>query len=67
LKENPSPDSPLKGYEFAEAGVSGLNKLLGWEMALDKNNDNNGELKSIYFSSKILKFKAPVKNTESLP
>ena len=44
LKENITPDSPLKGYEIAEAGVSGLNKLLGWEMALDKNNDENGSL-----------------------
>lgn len=66
LKENPSPDTPLKGYEFAEAGVSGLNKLLGWEMALDVNNDSNGELKSVYFNSKILKFKTPVKKAEPL-
>ncbi|MFA5817793.1 MAG: hypothetical protein WC854_00760 [Bacteroidales bacterium] len=64
LKENISLDSPLKGYEIAEAGVTGLNKLLGWEMALDKNNDENGELRSVYFSSKILKFNAPVKKNE---
>jgi hypothetical protein len=67
LKENTSKDSPLKGYEIAEAGVAGLNKLLGWEMALDKKNDENGELRSVYFSSKILKFNAPVKKTEPLP
>ncbi|MCX6320911.1 MAG: hypothetical protein NTX93_03790 [Bacteroidia bacterium] len=67
LKENISLDSPLKGYEIAEAGVTGLNKLLGWEMALDKNNDENGELRSVYFSSKILKFNAPVKKNEPLP
>jgi len=66
LKENTSKDSPLKAYEIAEAGVMGLNKLLGWEMALDKNNDENGELRSVYFSSKILKFNAPVKKTEPL-
>ena len=64
LKENISLNSPLKGYEIAEAGVTGLNKLLGWEMALDKNNDENGELRSVYFSSKILKFNAPVKKNE---
>jgi hypothetical protein len=66
LKENRAQDSPLKAYEIAEAGVSGLNKLLGWEMALDKRNDDNGELKSVYFSSKMLKFNAPVKKNESL-
>jgi hypothetical protein len=56
----------LKAYEIAEAGVSGLNKLLGWEMALDERKDENGKLKSVYFSSKILKFNAPVKNSEPL-
>ena len=64
LKEKTPPDSPLKGYEIAEAGVEGLNKLFGWEMALDKKNDQNGQLKSVYFSSKILKFNAPVKKSE---
>jgi hypothetical protein len=67
LKEKTANDRPLKAYEIAEAGVSGLNKLLGWEMALDKKNDENGELKSVYFSSKILKFNAPVKKAEPLP
>ena len=66
LKEKTTRDSPLKVYEIAEAGVTGLNKLLGWQMALDKRNDENGELKSVYFSSKILKFNAPIKKTESL-
>lgn len=67
LREKAAPDSPLKGYEIAEAGVTGLNKLLGWEMALDKNNDENGELSSVYFSSKLLKFNTPVKKSEPLP
>jgi hypothetical protein len=64
LKEKNPKNNPLKGYEIAEAGVTGLNKLLGWEMALEKNNDENGELRSVYFSSKILKFNAPVKKSE---
>jgi hypothetical protein len=67
LRDKTSPDSPLKGYEIAEAGVTGLNKLLGWEMALDKNSDENGELSSVYFSSKLLKFNTPVKKSEPLP
>lgn len=65
LREKAAPDSPLKGYEIAEAGVTGLNKLLGWEMDLEKNNDENGELNSVYFSSKLLKFNTPVKKSES--
>jgi hypothetical protein len=67
LKERIAKDTPLKGYEIAEAGVSGLNKLLGWEMALDQKKDANGELSSVYFSSKLLKFTAPVKKNEPLP
>ena len=67
LKENTSNDGPLKSYDIAAAGVTGLNKLFGWEMTLDKNNDENGELRSIYFSSKILKFNAPVNKAESMP
>jgi len=65
LKEKKAADVPLQSYEFAEAGIEGLNKLLGWQMALIKTNDTAGELKSVYFSSKVLKFNAPVrKNTE---
>jgi len=57
---------PLKVYEIAEAGVTGLNRLFGWGMSLDEKNDNKGDLKSVYFSSKILKFNAPVKKSEPL-
>jgi hypothetical protein len=64
LKEKKPKDSPLKVYEIAEAGVSGLNKLLGWQMALDEKNDVNGEVKSVYFSSKLLKFNTQIKKTE---
>ena len=67
LKEEPSLNRPVKGYEIAEAGVTGLNKLLGWEMALDKKNDENGELRSVYFSSRILKFNSPVNKNETMP
>ena len=67
LKEKTTNDTPLKGYEIAEAGVNGINKLFGWEMQLNKKNDEKGKLKSVYFSSKILKINAPVKKTEPLP
>lgn len=57
-------DEPVKGYEIAEVGINGINKLLGWDMALSRNSDENGEIKSVYFSSRMLKFNAPVKNTD---
>lgn len=67
MKEDSPSDSPLKGYEIAEAGITGINKLLGWDMALNKKSDENGELRSVYFSSKILKFNTPVKMSEPEP
>ena len=54
-------DTPLKSYEIAEAGIEGINKLLGWDMALVRTNDDSGELKSLYFSSRLIKFNAPVR------
>jgi hypothetical protein len=66
LKEKKINEAPLKSYELAEAGIEGLNKLLGWQMALVKTNDQGGELKSVYFSSKLLKFNAPVKKSAEL-
>ena len=67
LKQKTPHDNPLKGFEIAEAGVAGLNKLFGWQMALDMKNDDNGQPKSFYFSSKILKVNAPVKKRETQP
>jgi len=64
LREKTPKDNPIKAYEIAEAGITGLNKLLGWEMALDERKDENGRLKSVYFSSKLLKFNAPVNKDE---
>jgi hypothetical protein len=65
LNEKQVSDAPLKGYELAEAGIEGLNKLLGWEMALRANTDENGEVESVRFNSRILKFSAPVKKSDS--
>ncbi len=64
LKVEKYNDSPIKSYEIAEAGIDGLNKLLGWEMALVKTTDEEGQLKSLYFSSKVLRFNSPVKKDE---
>lgn len=60
LGEEKADDSPIKGYEIAEAGVNGINKLFGWQMALEKNSNEKGEIRSVSFSSKLLKVQAPV-------
>ena len=65
LDEPAASDKPLKGYEIAEAGIEGLNKLLGWQMALTTKNDEKGDVKSVNFNSRMLKFNAPVKNNGS--
>jgi hypothetical protein len=61
LREKKVSDAPIQTYELAEAGIKGLNKLLGWQMALEKTADSAGGLKSLYFSSRMLKFNAPVR------
>jgi hypothetical protein len=52
---------PLKGYEIAEAGIDGLNKILGWDMSFEKMKDKNGDLSSLAFSSRLIKFNTPAK------
>jgi hypothetical protein len=66
LKEKQVTDKPIQTYELAEAGIDGLNKLLGWQMALEKTSDSTGNVKSLYFSSRMLKFNAPVKKAIEL-
>lgn len=62
--DNPS-QGELKVYEIADAGINGLNKLLGLNMSLDENIDENGDVTSVYFNSRLIKFNAPVKKDES--
>lgn len=64
MKEEAPSESPLKAYEIAEAGVKGMNRLLGWDMAISRNTDENGEIKSVYFSSRVISFRTPVKKNE---
>jgi hypothetical protein len=67
IKSEEPETGSLKPYEIADAGIIGLNKLLGWQMSLQKNHDEKGDLKSLYFSSKILKFNAPVRKVQLEP
>jgi hypothetical protein len=63
LKEEGEPWKPLKPYEIARAGVDGLNRLLDWNMELKETKSSEGETKSVYFSSMLLTFNAPVKKS----
>jgi hypothetical protein len=64
LKSKTPETGSIKGYEIADFGINGLNKLLGWQMSLQKTRDEKGDIKSLYFSSKILKFNAPFKKDQ---
>jgi hypothetical protein len=56
-----------KAYNIADAGINRLNKLFGWELSLHKNKNDKGEVKSVQFSSKLLKVNAPVKKGIPIP
>jgi len=64
LNEEDPAEDPLKTYEIAEAGIEGINRLLGWDMQLVRNTGEEGELKSLYFTSRLVKFNTPVKKEE---
>jgi hypothetical protein len=61
LKNQVPETGPLKGYEIAEAGINGINKVLGWDMSFEKMQDKNGALSSFVFRSRLIKFDAPIK------
>jgi hypothetical protein len=63
MKDTRSGTRPVESYEIAQAGIKGLNKLFGWEIALHKNINENGDIRSYNFSSRLLKFNAPVKKS----
>jgi hypothetical protein len=65
--KSPNPErGNLKAYEVADAGITGLNKLFGSNMKLEKTLAENGEVRSVYFNSRLLKINAPVKKAEPL-
>jgi len=57
----------ISAYDIADAGVTGLKKLFGWNMSLKKNRDAKGDIKSISFNSKLVSFNAPLKKSTHLP
>ncbi|MFO7754428.1 MAG: hypothetical protein R6V34_00435 [Bacteroidales bacterium] len=53
--ENPDTEK-LKAWEIADAGIKGFNRILGWEMELTAEQDPEGRLKDISFTSQLVKF-----------
>jgi hypothetical protein len=61
LKDENPASGPLKGYEIADFGIDGLNKILGWNMSFEKLTDKNGDISSLVFSSNLVKINAPAR------
>jgi hypothetical protein len=66
LGESIPDPSPLKGWEIAGAGIQGINKLLGWEMAYEVTEGEPGEAGTLDFSSRFIKFQTPVRKVDPL-
>jgi len=46
----------ITAWEIADAGISGINKLTGGEMKLEKKTDQEGKIAAYSFDSKLLSF-----------
>ncbi|MDZ7738183.1 MAG: hypothetical protein U5K32_03740 [Bacteroidales bacterium] len=53
--EDPDTEN-LKAWEIADAGVRGFNKVLGWDMELKAEQDPEGNVNDISFTSQLIKF-----------
>lgn len=56
LKDEDPDIENLKAWEIADAGIMGVNTLLGWNMELDTEKNEEGKLESISFTSELVKF-----------
>lgn len=56
LEEDPSMINPGKFsvWDLADAGIRGINKMTGWNMALDKEYDQEGDIQALAFNSKTI-------------
>jgi len=58
---NKKEEENLKFFHIAQAGVKGINKLVGGEMSLERTFDEKGVPKATEFSSNLVAFSKPVK------
>lgn len=57
LLKDDNPDiENLKAWEIADAGIKGVNMLLGWQMDLQTEKNEEGKLENISFTSELIKF-----------
>ena len=61
MNDKTAGTKPVERFDIARAGILGLNKLFGLELALDRNTDEKGNTKSYYFASRLVKVNAPVR------
>lgn len=61
IKEDINSVEKLRVHEMADAGIIGVNKLLGWEMTLEKERTEDGTLSAYKFTSQLINFDRKVK------
>lgn len=53
-KEDPGIEN-LKAWEIADAGIKGINTLLGWNMEFQADQGEDGKLQKLHFTSELVK------------
>ncbi|MCB8995044.1 MAG: hypothetical protein H6538_05510 [Bacteroidales bacterium] len=56
LGEKPAETNRISGWEIADAGLNGLNKITGSKMKLERKTSETGEITEYSFNSKLLSF-----------
>lgn len=51
----------INTYDFAGLAISGVNKITGTNMSLNKKYDNKGNVTELEFNSRLIAFSTPVK------
>jgi len=51
-------------WEVAGAGISGINKIAGTDMRLDREYGSNGQVMAVSFNSRLVDFETPVKGLQ---
>lgn len=54
--------SKINTYDFANIAITGMNRLAGTKMSLNKKYDSSGNLAELEFNSRLIAFSTPVKN-----
>jgi hypothetical protein len=63
-EEDPGVDN-LKAWEIADAGIKGVNTLLGWNMEFQAGQGEDGRLQNLRFTSELLKIDRDFKKSNT--